>query len=105
MPERRAVVWPSPCLGLGRLRAGPSYADLAEQIRARFTEPKTTLRELFGRITFDILVSNTDDHAKNRAAFWDGSMLTLTPAFDVTPQRRGGERPRKRWRSARTVGR
>ncbi|HQU26217.1 MAG TPA: type II toxin-antitoxin system HipA family toxin [Acidimicrobiales bacterium] len=88
---RRAVVSALTVLGLGEMEGRyASYADLAEQIRARFTEPRSTLRELFGRITFNILVSNTDDHAKNHAAFWDGSMLTLTPAYDVTPQRRSG---------------
>ncbi len=89
--SRRAVVSALTVLGLGEFEGRyASYADLAEQIRTRFTEPKATLRELFGRITFNILVSNTDDHAKNHAAFWDGTMLTLTPAYDVTPQRRSG---------------
>jgi hypothetical protein len=55
------------------------------------SDPDATLRELFGRITFNILVSNTDDHPRNHAAFWDGSMLALTPAYDISPQRRSGE--------------
>jgi HipA-like C-terminal domain len=38
----------------------------------------------------DILVGNSDDHARNHAAFWDGAELTLTPAFDICPQPRGG---------------
>ena len=89
--HRHLVVSALTVLGLGELGGRyASYADLAEKVRTRFTEPKATLRELFGRIVFNILVSNTDDHAKNHAAFWDGSMLTLTPAFDVTPQRRSG---------------
>ena len=67
-----------------------SYEDLAEVIRHRFTDPEATLRELFGRLTFNILVGNTDDHARNHAAFWDGEALTLTPAFDVCPQQRTG---------------
>ena len=67
-----------------------TYPDLADQIRSRFTEPENSLRELFSRVTFSILVSNTDDHARNHAAFWDGSMLTLTPAYDLTPSRRSG---------------
>ena len=69
-----------------------SYEDLAELIRQRFTNPKTTLREMFGRIVFNILCTNTDDHARNHAAFWDGKHLTLTPAYDLCPQmRQGGE--------------
>ena len=68
-----------------------TYPDLATNIRARFTEPRATLRELFSRITFNILVGNTDDHARNHAAFWDGNELTLTPAYDICPQGRTGQ--------------
>ena len=68
-----------------------TYPDLAFHIRSRFTDPDTTLRELFARIVFNILVGNTDDHARNHAAFWDGAQLTLTPAYDICPQNRVGE--------------
>jgi serine/threonine-protein kinase HipA len=90
---RRAMVSSLTILGLDEVSGRyASYADLADTIRGRFTEPVATLRELFARITFNILCSNTDDHARNHAAFWDGSELTLTPAYDVCPQlRTGGE--------------
>ncbi len=80
-------------LGLDEMSARyASYEDLAELIRHRFTNPKATLQEMFGRIVFNILCSNTDDHARNHAAFWDGKQLTLTPAYDLCPQmRHGGE--------------
>jgi serine/threonine-protein kinase HipA len=67
-----------------------SYEDLAEIIRHRFTAPKATLHEFFGRLVFNILCGNTDDHARNHAAFWDGKQLTLTPAYDICPQNRSG---------------
>ena len=67
-----------------------SYEGLAEIIRHRFTNPDVTLRELFGRIVFNILCGNTDDHARNHAAFWDGKNLALTPAYDICPQSRAG---------------
>ncbi len=67
-----------------------TYYDLADAIRSGFTEPRRTLRELFSRIVFNICVSNTDDHARNHAAFWDGKNLTLTPAYDICPQPRSG---------------
>lgn len=67
-----------------------SYADLAQSVRARFTDPVSTLHELFSRITFNILTGNNDDHARNHAAFWDGAALTLTPAYDICPQPRAG---------------
>ena len=68
-----------------------TYPDLAVEIRSRFINPTSTLRELFARITFNILVGNTDDHPRNHAAFWDGTALALTPAYDICPQPRLGE--------------
>jgi serine/threonine-protein kinase HipA len=67
-----------------------SYENLAEIIRFRFKNASLTLKELFQRLTFNILVGNTDDHARNHAAFWDGKMLSLTPAYDICPQQRSG---------------
>jgi serine/threonine-protein kinase HipA len=67
-----------------------SYEDLAEIIRHRFTNPRETLKELYSRLVFNILCGNTDDHARNHAAFWNGKELTLTPAYDICPQGRSG---------------
>ncbi len=72
------------------MAAHASYPELAELIRARFTQPKKTLHELFARMTFNILVGNTDDHARNHAAFWNGDQLSLSPAYDICPQGRAG---------------
>ena len=78
-------------LGLSEMQARyASYADLAQIMRARFTGGRQTLRELFARITFNILCGNTDDHARNHSAFWNGRELTLTPTYDVCPQMRSG---------------
>ncbi len=88
---RRAMVSALTILGLDELGARyASYADLAQAVRTRFTDPRATLRELFSRITFNVLVGNNDDHARNHAAFWDGTALSLTPAYDVCPQPRAG---------------
>jgi serine/threonine-protein kinase HipA len=67
-----------------------SYETFSEIIRHRFIHPKDTLKELFSRLVFNILCGNTDDHARNHAAFWDGKALTLTPAYDICPQGRTG---------------
>lgn len=67
-----------------------SYTDFAELIRHKFSAPTTTLRELFGRLVFNVLSGNTDDHARNHAALWDGISLRLSPAYDVCPQSRSG---------------
>ena len=88
---RRAMVSALTLLGLDeRFAAHASYEALADIVRARFTAPAETLRELFARMVFNILVGNTDDHARNHAAFWDGDGLTLTPAYDICPQSRAG---------------
>ena len=63
-----------------------SYETLAEIIRHKFTNPKETLKELFSRLVFNILCGNTDDHARNHAAFWNGTDMSLTPAYDICPQ-------------------
>lgn len=89
--QRKAMVSALTIFGLDEMMARyASYADLTETIRHRFTAPKDTLRELFRRLVFNILCGNTDDHARNHAAFWDGKQLTLTPAYDICPQSRTG---------------
>lgn len=89
--ERKSMVSALTLFGLSDMMARyASYEDLAQIIRARFTDPKQTLHELYGRLVFNILCGNTDDHARNHAAFWDGRELTLTPAYDICPQNRSG---------------
>ncbi len=94
-PNQRSMVMSALTLqGLDAQLSGryATYTALAHDIRTRFTKPNPTLRELFARIAFNICVGNTDDHARNHAAFWDGhaEMLTLSPAFDICPQTRSG---------------
>ena len=90
--RRRAMVSALTLFELDEMMAAyASYEKLAEIIRHRFNEPKATLRELFSRIVFNILSGNTDDHARNHAAFWNGKQLSLTPAYDICPQSRSGQ--------------
>lgn len=89
--QRKAMVSGLTLLGLDEMMARyASYIDLAEIIRHRFVAPTESLRELYSRMVFNVLCGNTDDHARNHAAFWDGKMLSLTPAYDVCPQARTG---------------
>jgi serine/threonine-protein kinase HipA len=89
--QRKAMVSSLTLLGLDEMMARyASYEDLAEIIRHRFKNASATLKELFSRLVFNILCGNTDDHARNHAAFWDGNMLELTPAYDICPQGRTG---------------
>lgn len=89
--QRKAVVSALTILELDEMMARyASYEALAEAVRHRFARPRQTLRELFARMVFNVLCGNTDDHARNHAAFWDGSQLSLTPAYDICPQARTG---------------
>ena len=88
-----------------------TYYDFADHLRSQAVHPEQEERELFTRITFNIMVSNTDDHAKNHSCFWDGRNLSLTPAYDICPQlRSGGEQTqamavdRNGWRYSRLDG-
>jgi serine/threonine-protein kinase HipA len=68
-----------------------TYGDLSELLRRRSDNPVDDRRELFARMTFNVLCGNTDDHARNHAAFWNGRELALTPAYDICPYPRSGE--------------
>lgn len=88
---RRLILSGLSLLGLNEMEARyASYLDLADLIRRQFAHPMQALHELFQRLIFNILIGNTDDHARNHAAFWDGRELSLTPAYDLCPQLRSG---------------
>ncbi|VVN91843.1 type II toxin-antitoxin system HipA family toxin [Pseudomonas fluorescens] len=88
---RRIMVSALTLLGLDEMMARyTSYEDLTHLIRKYFHDPKRDLHELFSRLVFNILCGNTDDHARNHAAFFDGKAYSLTPAYDICPQNRSG---------------
>ena len=43
------------------------------------------LRELFCRMVFNSLISNTDDHPRNHGLIAPGRDFELAPAYDLTP--------------------
>jgi serine/threonine-protein kinase HipA len=68
-----------------------SYPDLLDVLR-RDGRPGPDLGEtVFKRVAFNMLISNTDDHLRNHAAFWDGRHVELTPAYDLSPSPRTGD--------------
>jgi len=90
--RRRAMVSALTIFELDEMMAAyASYEKLAECIRHRFAHSTANLHELFARLVFNILCGNTDDHARNHSAFWDGHQLALTPAYDICPQSRTGQ--------------
>ncbi|MGL4745986.1 MAG: type II toxin-antitoxin system HipA family toxin [Dermatophilaceae bacterium] len=63
-----------------------SYLEIAETIETRSSNATADLRQLWRRIVFSILISNTDDHLRNHGFLHqDGDTWRLSPAFDVNP--------------------
>jgi serine/threonine-protein kinase HipA len=89
---RRHVVSGLTVVGLDEMQARyATYPALLEPLRAMGTDPAGVGAELFERIAFSIAIGNSDDHARNHAAFWDGHHLDLTPAYDLAPVQHSGE--------------
>lgn len=72
-------------------RARWSYVLLAETLRRISERPRDDAHELFRRMAFNALVSNTDDHPRNHAAFAPAGGWRLSPAYDLTPTPAVGE--------------
>lgn len=66
-------------------RAKWSYVLLAEELRRVSARPQQDARELFRRMCFNALISNTDDHPRNHAVIALGADWRLSPAYDLTP--------------------
>jgi serine/threonine-protein kinase HipA len=66
-------------------RARWSYLRLADEVRRRSRQPARDLQELFRRMAFNALISNTDDHPRNHALIAPTQDWELSPAYDLTP--------------------
>lgn len=66
-------------------RARWSYLILADELSRRSHRAPADLRELFGRMVFNALISNTDDHPRNHGLIAPGRDFELAPAYDLTP--------------------
>lgn len=63
-----------------------SYLEIAEVIEERSTAATEELRQLWRRMAFTILISNTDDHLRNHGFLHKrGESWALSPAFDLNP--------------------
>jgi serine/threonine-protein kinase HipA len=62
-----------------------SYLLLADELRRRSHQPQADLIELFKRMVFNSLISNTDDHPRNHGLIAPGTEWELAPAYDLTP--------------------
>lgn len=70
---------------------GSSYLELVDFIKDNSIQPNKDLEELWNRIVFSILVSNTDDHLRNHNFILSEQGWKLAPLFDVNPNPFGKE--------------
>ena len=68
-------------------RSGWSYLALADELQRWSDDPLADKQELFRRVVFNALISNTDDHPRNHALIAPGRGWRLSPAYDLTPSR------------------
>lgn len=64
-----------------------SYIALARHLRAYSSHSIEDCQELYSRMVANVLLKNTDDHARNHAMIYDvfTGKWRLAPAFDVLP--------------------
>ena len=68
-----------------------SYLEIAAVIEEHSPAATAELRQLWRRMAFSILVSNTDDHLRNHAFLREpAGSWSLSPAFDLNPNPRPG---------------
>lgn len=63
----------------------PSYLDIVEFIQFSGIQIEEDLHQLWRRIVFNILISNTDDHLRNHGFILTNKGWRLSPAFDINP--------------------
>jgi serine/threonine-protein kinase HipA len=70
-----------------------SYVEIAEAIEEHSPSASVDLRELWRRIVFSRLISNTDDHLRNHGFLRTSTAgWSLSPAFDLNPNPQSGGR-------------
>lgn len=63
-----------------------SYLEIAEVIENQSRRATAELRQLWRRLIFSILISNTDDHLRNHGFLHEhDDVWRLAPAFDLNP--------------------
>jgi serine/threonine-protein kinase HipA len=63
-----------------------SYPELVDILARYGARAKDDARELYRRMTLNVLISNVDDHLRNHGFLWTGSDgWTLSPVYDLNP--------------------
>jgi serine/threonine-protein kinase HipA len=68
---------------------GLSYLDIVAFIIQQGASVKAGLEQLWRRVVFNILVSNTDDHLRNHGFMLTNNGWQLSPAYDMNPNEMG----------------
>jgi len=68
---------------------GVGYLDLVGFIMQHSAEAKIDLEQLWRRMAFNVLVSNTDDHLRNHGFILTPRGWRLSPAYDMNPNEMG----------------
>ncbi|MGO4871631.1 MAG: type II toxin-antitoxin system HipA family toxin [Roseiarcus sp.] len=62
-----------------------SYMEIADALRQYGAKADEDCAQLWRRIVFSILVSNTDDHLRNHGFLYEAAGWRLSPVYDVNP--------------------
>ncbi len=63
-----------------------SYLEIVDALRQFGSQPERDCAQLWRRIVFNILISNTDDHLRNHGFLYDAiGGWRLSPAYDMNP--------------------
>lgn len=63
-----------------------AYSEIVDSMRQRCVRPNEDAQQLWRRLVFNLLITNTDDHLQNLGFLYDGHGLwRLAPAFDLNP--------------------
>ncbi len=70
---------------------GASYLELVQILIQHGAKTEKDLHELWSRIVFNMLISNTDDHLRNHGFLLDANGWRLAPLYDVNPTPHGAQ--------------
>jgi serine/threonine-protein kinase HipA len=63
-----------------------SYLEIVDALRQYGSQPQADMHQLWRRIVFNILISNTDDHLRNHGFLYESAQgWRLAPAYDLNP--------------------
>jgi serine/threonine-protein kinase HipA len=64
---------------------GWDYRKISDLLSKHSSRSEANRTELFRRVVFNILIRNTDDHARNHGFLFNGPEIQLSPAYDLDP--------------------